>query len=201
MASVGIRLPTSVRLACMEQPSAPLAMGIDCGIGFTGLAIVQGPVEAPVMLYGQCIVTRPAKGTADRKSFDDTRRLSTIAQVLETITQEFRPVCCGVEFYMPYPGRGQAGWKVGMCYGMALGLCKAARVPLYAQLPIDVKYGVAGVKTASKGDIIARIEQAMPSMRAFLHQTTPSRHEHIADAAGHALLALRSHLDGIAPHS
>jgi Holliday junction resolvasome RuvABC endonuclease subunit len=184
----------------MHAPDQTIAMGLDCGIAATGLAIVRGPVESPTMLYGQTIVTRPMTLSMERKSFDDTRRLGAIAKTIEVIVKEFCPHAAGLEFYMPYPGRGRASWKVGMCYGLALGLCQALNVPVYAQLPIDVKYGVAGVKTAGKADIIARILHAMPSMKTFLNQTTPARREHIADAAGHALLAMRSRLMGTEPH-
>ena len=181
-------------------PEDTITLGLDCGLGSTGLAIVRGPVDAPTMLYGQTILTKPAKGTAERKSFDDTRRLGIIGENVMIIMREFCPHAAGLEFFMPYPGRGKGSWKVGMCYGLALGLCRAMTVPVYAQLPIDVKYGVAGVKTAGTAESTARILEAMPSMGVYLSRTSPSRQEHIADAAGHALLAMRSLLAGTDPH-
>lgn len=184
----------------MPNTRAPLALGIDCGFSRTGLAVVRGPVEAPKMLYGMCIRSKADKNKDVRRSHDDTRRLNIISAGIESAIVEFAPDCGGVEFYLPYPGRGSGSWKVAMCYGLTVGICKSHRIPVFAQLPIDVKFGVTGTKTSSKGTILRGIEAAMPSLRPFLDAYAPLYHEHIADAAGHALLALRSHLNGETPH-
>lgn len=178
-----------------------VALGIDCGFAYIGVALISGTVEDPKCLYATTVFTRAGKKGLERKSIDDARRLNHMYGAVEDLVGEFAPHVAGLEYYTPLAGKSHSAGKVAMCFGILWGLCKAHRIPAYSQLPIDVKSGVLGVKSASKGAIIKTIRHFIPTIDPFLERQAASHHEHMADAAAHAVLALRAHTTGVKPHT
>jgi Holliday junction resolvasome RuvABC endonuclease subunit len=95
----------------------------------------------------------------------------------------------GVESYVPYRAAG-SGWKAALAYQLVCCLAWDWGVAAMPFTPGDLKRAFAGRLKATKGDVIEAMGQKLVSFAAQLEGIAKGHHEHVADAAGHAYLAL-----------
>ena len=176
------------------------AIGIDCGFQHIGVAVIQGTVLQPTMIFGDAILTKPQHHKDLRRSEDDVRRLNEMQDRVAAVVERLKPHVAGLESYAPFVSQSKYAWRTSMCFGLLWAVCRAARVRVYTQLPIDVKLAVCGQRTASKEDVIDAIRKNVASVDAYLLKFPSGRHEHICDAAGHAMVAMRGYENGRPVH-
>lgn len=94
-------------------------------------------------------------------------------------------------------GRGKAA-KTLAVYGAALTVAWSLDIPLFINMPVDIKIELCGRASASKQDVAAalraRVEGLEEQVLARVSATT--KHEHVYDAAAHAVLGVK-HLLGL----
>ena len=164
------------RTTCHKNPLAELVasghltkgqpitlMGVDCGYGAPGLAIVKTWAEdgAPLIFeFGECIETERA---ADRQSvaYDDCGRISTISEWLRKNYDKWKPHIVSME--IPMSGARGAMAIKGMAFAMAVSIATADSYfndSLVLQLctPYETKRFCTGKSKADKDEMIKAVE-------------------------------------------
>lgn len=126
-----------------------------------------------------------------RVSADDQRRFRQLLDPFEKVSSFFRPTAMGIEVYAPYPGRmGGNAWKAAAVYGGVSFWAMVHGIIVLPFLPMDVKMGLCGKKTASKAKVEEEAIQRIGGLAKSLDMLPKGKREHLADAAGHGYLAL-----------
>lgn len=188
---------TPIRSIPWKRGSMVTALGIDPGFADCGLAVVgkRAADDDPVLVHVDIVTTKKAAKKAMRGLrvlADDQRRLKELHGKIMSMHALYQPSVIGVESYSPQPGRaGSSGWKVSMVYG---GICwygYTQGILVLPFLPADLKRRVAGKVSASKQAVQQALNtNVFPQLNQRLQQFPMGKREHIADAAGHALLAV-----------
>jgi Holliday junction resolvasome RuvABC endonuclease subunit len=178
-----------------QGPWVLRVMGVDPGFASCGVVVLEqreGQVKA---LLGTVLRTKKAdkKVLRDlRVSADDQRRMRTFWAGLQSAAVAGLPQALAVETYAPQPGRnGGNAWKAAMVYGMVQGFGLANGLQVLPFLPSDLKRAFANRASASKQAVADVVLEQVPGLKAFLKGLPEGQHEHLTDAAGHALLGLR----------
>ncbi len=170
-------------------------MGVDPGFASLGVVVLeqrQGQIQA---LAATVLRTKKAskKVLRDlRVSADDQRRLRAFWDGLEGIAVAHAPQALAVETYAPQPGRGGGNaWKAAVVYGLVQGLGLSHGLQVLPFLPGDLKRVFTSRASASKQAVGDVVLGQVVGLAAFLDKLPAGQHEHLTDAAGHALLGLR----------
>lgn len=93
-------------------------------------------------------------------------------------------------------GRGDAAQTL-LAYGAVLCTGYAGGTPVMPFQPADLKREVAGRKSATKADVAAAVEELVPDLAGTLEAQKVAKgdREHVYDAAGHGILAVRKLLE------
>ena len=91
-------------------------------------------------------------------------------------------------------GLGQAA-KTVLVYGVVLGAAYTVNCPVFIFHPFDIKQRIAKKRGASKDEVGAAIYQLVQGSQAHVEAKVRARtkHEHVTDALGHAVLALQEY--------
>lgn len=150
----------------------------------------------PNVVMATVVVTEKAVRGHDRISHDDVRRMQLLWMNLQQAVIEYAPQIIGVETYTVYKptqggraGKG-TGWKAGWGYALACGAGFAHNIEVIPFQPRDLKRRVAGGQSAGKLDVEEALYDRLTGLEDALADLPPNKHEHAADAAGFALLAL-----------
>jgi Holliday junction resolvasome RuvABC endonuclease subunit len=169
-------------------------MAVDPGLASLGVAVLELRAGLAFALAATVLRTKKAdkKALRDiRVSADDLRRLSAFWRPLHELVREHRPHALAVETYAPRPGQaGSSGWKAAMVYGLAVGLGLAHGLTIIPLRPDDLKRQFIGRANASKGEVGAAVVGQVSGLAELLSPLPAGQHEHVTDAAGHALLGL-----------
>jgi Holliday junction resolvasome RuvABC endonuclease subunit len=170
-------------------------MGVDPGFASCGVVVLEqreGQVKA---LAANVLRTKKASKKALRDlrvSADDQRRLRAFWEGLQGIAAVHAPQALAVETYAPQPGRtGGNGWKAAVVYGLVQGLGLSQGLQVLPFLPADLKRVFTNSTSASKEAVADVVLTQVTGLAAFLDRLPAGQHEHVTDAAGHALLGLR----------
>lgn len=169
-------------------------LGVDPGFAKMGVAVLEKTTAGSARaIHLRVIETKKASKKELRSlrvASDDQWRLHEIWSALDAVGQEYGPFAAvGVETYSPYRGTG-SGWKAALAYQLVC--CQAWNwgVSALPFMPQDIKRAFAGNISASKGDIIEAMGSKIVSFVVHLEGIAKTKHEHVADAAGHAYLAI-----------
>ena len=120
--------------------------------------------------------------------------------MLETASRQFDPQILGIEVFQPgFRSRSKKGGVAGgtagaaktlAVYGGAVFWALTHRLFVAPFLPSDLKRRFCGRQSASKQDVLSGLCQLVDGLEDALSGVTKSKREHVADAAGHAYLAL-----------
>jgi crossover junction endodeoxyribonuclease RuvC len=127
-------------------------LGVDPGLGRTGVAAVEGRPGALTLLYSRCLDT-PA-------GMDDAERLFMLSGLITAVVAEQRPACAAVERLFFSTNRSTA-MRVSEARGVLLCAIAAAGVPVFEYTPNEVKEAVAGYGAARKPQVLRMTMQLL----------------------------------------
>ena len=192
------------------------ALGIDPGFRNTGLAVVELDGQVLRCIAVKYVGTPPAakrKAHLLRTNADDLDRMRVLHEAVAQAIERGQVHCVGIETYKIAGGRGkgnarggpkskfaQAGgnaWKTIIAYGVSTAAAYQANLRVYAHDPFELKAGVVGYVQASKQAVEDAILAVLPGAAEAVERADikDKDREHVFDAMGHALLALRAHRD------
>lgn len=105
-------------------------------------------------------------------------------------------VAIGIETYAPQVGSaGRSAWKTAWSY--QLGCCFAWTLGIspFLQRPDDLKRAMLGTNSGGKLQVIAETVNRIDGLGELMDGYSSATWEHLADAAGHAWLALKTYLE------
>lgn len=132
-----------------------------------------------------------------RVSADDYQRIRQIHFAIRGLVTDFDPVAIAYEVYQPFTGRTKGGkpnfrtsaWKVSRVEGVLVGVGMVHELLVLPYLPLDLKMGFTGKRSATKGEIQAAMVSRIQGFEAAIMALPKTKREHAADAAGYAYLA------------
>jgi crossover junction endodeoxyribonuclease RuvC len=120
-------------------------LGVDPGLGRTGVALVDGHPGALRLVHSACLQT-PA-------GIDDSERLFRLSELIGAVVAEQRPAFAAVERLFFSTNRTTA-MRVAEARGVLLCALAAAGVPVAEYTPNEVKESVAGYGAARKPQVL-----------------------------------------------
>jgi crossover junction endodeoxyribonuclease RuvC len=120
-------------------------LGVDPGLGRTGVAVVDGRPGALTLVHSQCLSTPPG--------VDDAERLFLLSGLITTVVADHRPAFAAVERLFFSTNRSTA-MRVSEARGVLLCALAAAAVPVIEYTPNEVKEAVAGYGAARKPQVL-----------------------------------------------
>ena len=120
-------------------------LGVDPGLGRTGVAVVEGHPGALTLVHSQCLSTPP--GLADAE------RLFLLSGLITAVVAEQRPSFAAVERLFFSTNRSTA-MRVSEARGVLLCAIAAAGIPVFEYTPNEVKEAVAGYGAARKPQVL-----------------------------------------------
>jgi Holliday junction resolvasome RuvABC endonuclease subunit len=160
-----------------------ILLGIDGGFAAMGYAIATWDgTNLHVRDMGLHETKKIAKAGYSM-SEDNVRRARLLTKKLSPGMATAQCVCAEA---MSYPRSSATASKLGISWGVVAALAERHGVPIVQKPPQDLKWAVAGSRTASKGQIRAALSMHYPSsMEAFEKAgVTASKAEHCWDALG-----------------
>jgi crossover junction endodeoxyribonuclease RuvC len=127
-------------------------LGIDPGLGRTGVAVVEGRPGALELVHASCLSTPVG--------MDDAQRLFLLSQLVGAVLAEHRPSCAAVERLFFSTNRSTA-MRVSEARGVLLCAVAAAGVPVAEYTPNEVKEAVAGYGAARKPQVLRMTMQLL----------------------------------------
>ncbi len=119
-------------------------LGVDPGLGRTGVAIVDGGPGALTLVHSSCLSTPTG--------IEDARRLFLLSGMITSVVAEHRPAFAAVERLFFSTNRTTA-MRVSEARGVLLCALAAAGVPVFEYTPNEVKEAVAGYGAARKPQV------------------------------------------------
>lgn len=163
-----------------------------------GVAVLEVTKGLPRLLDCYVVATTKTRNRARRVVDDDVDRMNVLWLNIDQSIRDFKPDIIGVETYTVFkPGQGGhgkgAGWKALYAYVITATVGFMYKLPVYAFRPSDMKRRIANNTRASKVDVESAVRRQVQNLDEFLQTLPPGKHEHAADAVGHALCALERH--------
>jgi Holliday junction resolvasome RuvABC endonuclease subunit len=185
-------------------------MGIDPGIAFCGVAVVEVRCDKPPAPRCLSLELLRTKKEAVRASdavpgeTDDNRRIELMRCALQSYLKRWCPQVVSMELYRPFGAPNAAGWKTAMVTGLVSGMARAHGAWLLSYTPQQMKKYVTGDLKCSKDAVIERVRCDVAGAQTLLDYFPEGQREHLADATGHAMLgmanALQQNLHNFAPN-
>jgi crossover junction endodeoxyribonuclease RuvC len=119
-------------------------LGVDPGLGRTGVAVVDGGPGSLTLVHSSCLTTSPGA--------DDAQRLFLLWELITAVVGEFRPAFAAVERLFFSTNRSTA-MRVSEARGVLLCALAGAGVPVFEYTPNEVKEAVAGYGAARKPQV------------------------------------------------
>jgi Holliday junction resolvasome RuvABC endonuclease subunit len=122
---------------------------------------------------------------------DDQRRYKEIWSELSRIRAMFSPYAIGVEAYRVTGARGGNAWKAAVVYGGVIFWAHTTNLYVAPFLPSDLKQRFCGSQKASKENVEESLYSMVDGLETTIQTIPKGQREHVADAAGHALLVMQ----------
>jgi crossover junction endodeoxyribonuclease RuvC len=127
-------------------------LGVDPGLGRTGVAVVDGAPGTLTLVHSSCLST-PA-------GVEDAERLFLLSGLITAIVAEYRPAFAAVERLFFSTNRSTA-MRVSEARGVLLCALAGAGVPVFEYTPNEVKESVAGYGSARKPQVQRMTKQLL----------------------------------------
>jgi crossover junction endodeoxyribonuclease RuvC len=127
-------------------------LGVDPGLGRTGVAVVDGHPGALRLVHATCLATPPG--------IDDAQRLYLLSQLIAGVVAAHPPSFAAVERLFFSTNRSTA-MRVAEARGVLLCALAAAGVPVVEYTPNEVKESVAGFGGARKPQVLRMTMQLL----------------------------------------
>jgi crossover junction endodeoxyribonuclease RuvC len=120
-------------------------LGVDPGLGRTGVAVVDGHPGALRLVHASCLQTP--------SGIDDAQRLFLLSELVGAVLAEQRPAFAAVERLFFSTNRSTA-MRVAEARGVLLCALAGAGIPVAEYTPNEVKESVAGYGAARKPQVL-----------------------------------------------
>ena len=120
-------------------------LGVDPGLGRTGVALVEGRPGSLRLVHATCIET------GDGES--DGVRLLALSRILARSAADLRPDVAAVE-RLYFSTNRQTAMRVGQARGVILCTLAAAGIPVAEYTPNEIKESIAGYGAATKRQVL-----------------------------------------------
>ncbi len=127
-------------------------LGVDPGLGRTGVAVVDGAPGDLTLVHSSCLSTPPG--------VDDAERLFLLSGLITMVVGEYRPAFAAVERLFFSTNRSTA-MRVSEARGVLLCALAGAGVPVCEYTPNEVKEAVAGYGAARKPQVLRMTRQLL----------------------------------------
>ncbi len=127
-------------------------LGVDPGLGRTGVAVVDGDPGGLRLVHSECLST--AAG------IDDADRLVQLSRMITAVVAEHQPAFAAVERLFFSTNRSTA-MRVSEARGVLLCALAGAGVPIAEYTPNEVKESVAGYGAARKPQVLRMTMQML----------------------------------------
>ena len=195
-------LRTPVRLLPLKKKpwameTKQVVLGVDPGFAETGVVILErerpgSPIQAVLARHIKTEKMKRKLRVNFRVTTDDQRRWKEIWGALDAIRGMYEPYALGVEAYVLNPRQKGSifGIKTLGVYTGVLWWGWSRNMYAAGFLPQDLKRRFCGKQSASKKEVEDSILQQVIGLAELLGEIPETLHEHIFDAAGHAVLVL-----------
>lgn len=139
-----------------QQESSTIILACDPGYDRLGIAIMEGNVHSPKLLYSTCLVT-------DKNTTQAKRLFSLYTTLLEIITT-YSPKHIALEKLF-ISNNTASVLKVAEARGMLLTLATIQRLNVIEHSPQEVKLAVTGYGSATKKDVISMTKRLIPGIQ------------------------------------
>jgi len=163
-------------------------LGLDPGfanIGYCVVYVEDATLQFKPMAMG--VIRTSDKNLTGSVSEKNMIRVNEITKTLNNLITTWQPISIVCEA-MSYPRNASTAGKMSLCWGAIGALSTIHNIDLVQVSPQNIKKCVAGIKTASKDDIINSINKIMDQseIEALLKKTNvpSSLREHAYDAFG-----------------
>lgn len=178
-----------------RDDSELVVMGVDPGLATGGIVIANRRSDGRANFIDAFVIGTEKCSKKQRKNTritdDDVRRHKEIFEVFEIAYGKYKPYAVGIETYMPFNARGGGNsLKTLGVYGGVLWWCFSRGLVVFPFLPIELKMRCVGCRSASKINVESRVRLELVGLDRAMRDIDKGNREHIADAAGYALLAI-----------
>ena len=165
-------------------------LGIDGALANTGLVVVQVNHLKLTPLYAGVLTTKPGLKRGERASQEDFRRAIELSRKIDEVIGTYNPKLILLD-ELTGSQSAKASHALGLAAGaVAVTVWRTGRPYLIIPSRI-VRQRLCDNVFASKGDIAAKVRKCLGSaFDACYCNVTPSKHEHMFDAAGLILAAV-----------
>lgn len=169
--------------------------GIDPGFATLGMVAIARNPDGSLYLLGTEMVETD-RGTKKelsgmRVSADDQRRLQKLWRSVTEFLAAWKPGLVGIEVYTPYKRQGGSAWKSSMGFALACCATMARNAVVQPYMPLDIRRALNLEKDASKKLVEDVMCEKLDRLDDVLRETPKTKHEHLADAAAYAYLAMQ----------
>lgn len=172
----------------MTFPKTRRVLGVDPGTANLGLACVAAdPATGGLSCVGVRFCGTKPNRHQRIAAVDDAHRLLVMAQAVDQAITEWAPDLVVVEWYAPRQGAQRHGWKTVLVVGATVAIAWAHELACRPQLPKHLRQFT---QAGDKAGVVKWTTTNVAGMAKALRGLPASKHEHVADAAGHACLAL-----------
>lgn len=184
------------RFAKGPEPGFIRIMGIDPGIAFCGVSVIEAEIARPKprCLALELMRTTKQRMTHDPGETDDDRRIEIMRRSLKEYLERWQPTVVAMELYRPFGAPNSSGWKTALVYGLICGMVRSHGAWLLSFTPQQMKKLVTGKHVGTKEAVINSVSTIVDGCKTFLDYFPGGQREHLADATGHALLGMESAL-------
>ena len=126
-----------------------------------------------------------------RVADDDQRRVAYQEAALSAEIERWAPEAMGIEVYSVGRSVGGNAWKTTYSYQAALTLGRCRGLTSERFLPQDLKRAFVGSNKGGKVSVMSGVLRSVSGLETHLEEYAPGKWEHLSDAAGVAILALR----------
>lgn len=136
----------------LRENAAVRVMGIDPGLGRTGVAVVDGAIGDLRLMHSVCVETTPHQ--------PDPSRLADLHTQLSELVRAWRPDAAAVERLFFSSNRTTA-MQVAQARGVILSVLAAGGVAIGEYAPNQVKEAVAGFGSARKPQVARMVRRLL----------------------------------------
>jgi len=178
------------------------AMGFDPGFTKAGIVVLKQIKRGPPgfgteirLLHHKFVKTEKAQGKERRDvrvTNDDMRRYFEVLAELSRSFSSHNPTALGIEAYTVNPKQqgSIAGVKTFGVYTGAMFWARTVGMFVAPYRPSDLKRRFCGQQSASKQDVEDALRDEVVGLAEALDDIPKGQREHVADAAGCAVLAM-----------
>ncbi len=135
-------------------------LAIDPGYDRLGVAVLEKQNNKEVLLYSNCIETKPHTELSDR--------LLALGKEVQTLIDEYRPTALGIETLF-FNKNQKTAIGVAQARGIVIFLAKQAGCALYEFGPQEIKVAVTGYGKSDKKAVIDMVKRLIPSVKEGAH--------------------------------